>query len=91
METIERKLDENEQAQRQSQREQDGSEVLSVELERLIALGQTLSERRNAFEYSRDEAAHGSPDHQVAVAPALRLAGQPGDHDRSDDRLARLH
>ncbi|SEP49509.1 Protein of unknown function [Methylobacterium sp. ap11] len=58
VETIERKLDENEQAQRQSQREQDGSEVLSVELERLIALGQTLSERRNAFEYARDAAAH---------------------------------
>ncbi|WP_207184020.1 DUF2493 domain-containing protein [Methylobacterium indicum] len=58
VEMIERKLDENEQAQRQSQREQDGSEVLSVELERLIALGQTLSERRNAFEYARDAAAH---------------------------------
>ncbi|MGF3024133.1 DUF2493 domain-containing protein [Methylobacterium aquaticum] len=57
-ELIERKLDENEQAQRKSQREQDGSEVLSVELERLIALGQTLCERRNAFEYTRDAAAH---------------------------------
>ncbi|WP_430912247.1 DUF2493 domain-containing protein [Methylobacterium sp. sgz302541] len=58
VEQIERKLDENEQAQRQSQREQDGSEVLSVELERLTALGQTLSERRNSFEYARDTAAH---------------------------------
>ncbi|WP_197093160.1 DUF2493 domain-containing protein [Methylobacterium aquaticum] len=58
VEQIDRKLDENEQAQRQSQREQDGSEVLSVELERLIALGQTLCERRNAFEYARDAAAH---------------------------------
>ncbi|MDP4025756.1 DUF2493 domain-containing protein [Methylobacterium sp. NEAU 140] len=58
VEGIERKLDENEQAQRQSQREQDGSEVLSVELERLTALGLTLSERRNAFEYARDAAAH---------------------------------
>ncbi|KMO27599.1 hypothetical protein VQ02_33045, partial [Methylobacterium variabile] len=53
-----RKLDENEQAQRMSQRDQDGSEVLSVELERLTALGQTLSERRNAFEYARDAAAY---------------------------------
>ncbi|WP_288586053.1 DUF2493 domain-containing protein [uncultured Methylobacterium sp.] len=58
VETIERKLDENEQAQKESQREQDGSEILSVELERLIDLGQTLSERRNAFEYARDAAAH---------------------------------
>jgi hypothetical protein len=56
-ELIERKLDENEQAQRKSQREQDGSEVLSVELERLIALGQTLAERRNSFEYAREAAA----------------------------------
>ncbi len=32
---IERSLDENEQAQRRLQREQDGSEVKSVELERL--------------------------------------------------------
>jgi hypothetical protein len=36
---IERELDDNEQAQRRSQREQDGSEVESVELERLIAEG----------------------------------------------------
>ncbi len=58
VEQIERKLDENEQAQRASQREHDGSEVLSVELERLTALGLTLSERRNAFEYARDTAAN---------------------------------
>lgn len=57
VEGLARKLDENEQAQRQSQREQDGSEVLSVELERLTALGITLSERRNSFEYARDAAA----------------------------------
>ncbi|MGN7126816.1 DUF2493 domain-containing protein [Methylorubrum thiocyanatum] len=58
VEQIDRKLDENEQAQRMSQRDQDGSEVLSVELERLTALGLTLSERRNSFEYARDAAAH---------------------------------
>src|SRR3546814_20330755 len=47
----------NEDAQRRSQREQDGSEVRSVELERLIAQGLTLIERRNAFEFLRDHAA----------------------------------
>ncbi len=54
---IERELDLNEQAQRRSQREQDGSEVKSVELERLVAEGQTLIERRDAFELMRDQAA----------------------------------
>lgn len=56
-ERIERELDDNEQAQRRSQHEQDGSEVKSVELERLTAEGQTLIERRNAFELMRDQAA----------------------------------
>lgn len=54
---IEHELDDNEQAQRRSQREQDGSEVKSVELERLTAEGQTLLERRDAFELMRDQAA----------------------------------
>lgn len=54
---IERELDDNEQAQRRSQREQDGSEVKSVELECLTAEGQTLLERRDAFELMRDQAA----------------------------------
>ena len=54
---IERELDDNEQVQRRSQREQDGSEVRSVELERLLAEGQTLLERRDAFELMRDLAA----------------------------------
>ena len=54
---IERELDDNELAQQRSQREQDGSEVKSVELERLTAEGQTLIERRNAFELMRDQAA----------------------------------
>ncbi|MFG1379950.1 hypothetical protein V5F85_24305, partial [Xanthobacter autotrophicus ATCC 700551] len=43
---IERALDDNEQGQRRSQKEQDGSEVRSVELERLSAEGQMLIERR---------------------------------------------
>ncbi|NWG70299.1 MAG: DUF2493 domain-containing protein [Parvularculaceae bacterium] len=55
---IDRALDRNEQRQRDSQREQDGSEIRSVELERLIAEGVTLVERRNAFEFMRDIAAH---------------------------------
>lgn len=55
--TIERQLDDNEQAQRQSQKEQDGSEVRSVELERLVAEGVSLIERRHAFEAFRDFAA----------------------------------
>jgi hypothetical protein len=54
---IERELDDNEQAQRRSQREQDGSEIKSVELERLTAEGQTLIERRNGMEFFRDQAA----------------------------------
>ena len=54
---IERELDLNEQAQRKGQAEQDGSEVKSVELERLIAQGLSLIERRNAFEFLREHAA----------------------------------
>src|SRR5260370_4190578 len=54
---IERELDTNEQAQRRAQTEQDGSEVKSVELERLIDQGLSLIERRNAFEFARDHAA----------------------------------
>jgi hypothetical protein len=53
---VQRDLDDNEDAQRRSQREQDGSEIRSVDLERLVAQGLTLIERRNAFEFMRDEA-----------------------------------
>ena len=42
---VERELDSNEQAQKRSQKEQDGSEIRSVELERLLAEGMTLIER----------------------------------------------
>jgi hypothetical protein len=54
---VERELDSNEQAQKRSQKDQDGSEVRSVELERLVAEGSTLIERRNVFELMRDQAA----------------------------------
>src|SRR6201989_2632014 len=53
---INRQLDDNEQAQRKSQREQDGSEVRSVELERLTGEGIPLIERRNCLELFRDQA-----------------------------------
>ena len=55
---IERTLDANECDQRRTQREQDGSEIRSVELERLIAQGLTLIERRNSLEFMRDAAVH---------------------------------
>jgi hypothetical protein len=54
---VDRELDTNEQAQKRSQREQDCSEVRSVELEELTAQGLTLIERRNAYELMRDLAA----------------------------------
>lgn len=56
-ERIQRELRRNEDVQRTEQGEQDGSEVKSVELERHVAEGITLLERRNAFEFMRDFAA----------------------------------
>ena len=64
---IERDLDANEQAQRRSQLEQNGSEVRSVELERLIDQGVGLIECRNAFEFCRDHAA----EHYEAITGSL--------------------
>jgi hypothetical protein len=54
---IQRQLDRNEDEQFKSQKERDGSEVRSVELERLTAEGATMVERRNAMEFFRDHAA----------------------------------
>ena len=54
---LERKLDDNEQAQKRGQREQDGSEIKAVELERLIESGQSLIERRDSLEVFRESAA----------------------------------
>lgn len=54
---LERQLDDNERGQRRSQQEQDGTEVKSVELERLHAMGQVLIDRRDAIELMRDQAA----------------------------------
>ena len=60
---VERELDSNEQAQRRLQREQDGSEVKSVALERLVAEGQTLIERRAGMELFRDLATEAFEHH----------------------------
>lgn len=54
---VQRKLDDNEDAQKHSQREQDGSEIRSVELERLLAGGEVLLDRRDSIEAFRDAAA----------------------------------
>jgi hypothetical protein len=54
---VQRELDDNEDAQKRNQRDQDGSEIRSVELERLLAEGLTLIERRNSMELFRDVAA----------------------------------
>jgi hypothetical protein len=56
VERVERELDDNEVAQRSSQREQDGSEVKSVELERLLREGTTILERRDTMEFFREVA-----------------------------------
>jgi len=53
-ERVDRQLDANELAQNRSQREQDGSEVKSVELERLVAEGRSMIERRDAMEAFRE-------------------------------------
>ena len=54
VERVERELDTNEQAQRRLQREQDGSEVRSVELEMATRIGRTMIERRDSMEAFRD-------------------------------------
>jgi hypothetical protein len=54
---VQRQLDDNEMRQRDSQALQDGSEIRSVELERLLEQGRAILERRSAFEHMRDEAA----------------------------------
>ena len=83
LDRIERELDSNEQAQRRGQAEQDGSEVKSVELERLIAQGLSLIERRNAFEFVRDHAAELLRGRdRLRLAPARRIDGQSPRADR---------
>lgn len=57
VERVQKALNRNEDDQRQSQREQDGSEIKSVELEDLITEGHTMLEQRDIFELMRDYAA----------------------------------
>jgi len=67
LDAIGRALDDNEQAQRRSQAEQDGSEVKSVELERLLRQGLALIDRRDSFEAFRDHAAQLYETHTGSV------------------------
>ncbi|WP_062213243.1 DUF2493 domain-containing protein [Aureimonas sp. AU12] len=53
----EKRLDDTTLKIRDAQREQDGSEIRSVELEKLLEDGTALTETRNAFEAMRDLAA----------------------------------
>jgi hypothetical protein len=66
---IQRLLDGNEDRQKRSQQDQDGSEVRSVELERLIDQGLDLIERRESFEQMRDLAAE---HYEAATGSAWR-------------------
>lgn len=87
---IERRLDDNEVAQRRLQREQDGSEVKSVELERLAAEGRDPS--RTARRLERDarpgRLIAGATPRSGGRAPAPLV--QPSQPDRRDDRQPRL-
>ena len=84
---LQRLLDDNEDAQKRSQREQDGSEVKSVELERLLGQGQVLIDRRDSLETFRDHAAEAyGATHRQRLAAPLRIAGQPADAYRHADR-----
>lgn len=58
-----RHLDDNESRQRALHDEQDGSEVRSVELERVTDKGKLLLERREALEHMRDKAAETFEDY----------------------------
>ncbi|WP_257551685.1 DUF2493 domain-containing protein [Sphingopyxis sp. DBS4] len=78
-ERVERALDDNEQLQRRLQREQDGSEIRSVELERATREGISLIERRDAMEFFREAAAE-----QFRVL--LRKAWAPRTGSRANHR-----
>jgi hypothetical protein len=75
---VERKLDDNERAQKRLQREQDGSEVKSIQLESLVAVGQSLIERRDSLEVFRNSAA--DRFHQVTGSPWSQRTGSRVNH-----------
>ena len=54
---VQRFLDENELRQKDAHDQQDGSEVMSVELERLVDKGRVLLDKRDTFERLRELAA----------------------------------
>ena len=74
----EKRLDDIELKQRQSQREQDGSEIRSVELERLLDEGKSLSQTRDAFEAMREWAAESY--HVQTGSPWLPRTGSKTSH-----------
>ena len=89
---IERDLDANETAQRSSQREQDGSEVRSVELERLIGARADPDRAAQQLRVLRDTRRRAlRHSHRPGVAAAHGLDGQPRDDDGRDDRQPRVH
>ena len=73
-----KRLDDIEMKQRECQREQDGSEIRSVELERLIDEGRTLTQTRDAFEAMRDWA--GENYHVQTGSPWLPRTGSKTSH-----------
>ena len=84
---VERELDGNEQAQRRSQKEQDGSEIRSVELERLLAEGHDAD---RAAQRLRGDARPGRRTlrgaHRLRLAAAGRVDGEPPRADRGCHR-----
>ena len=72
----ERLLDDNEVAQHRLQREQDGSEVKSTELEHLTAEGTSLVERRHCLEAFRDRSAEAFELH-ISAPPRNSDASRP--------------
>jgi hypothetical protein len=78
-ERIERELDRNEQTQKALQHEQDGSEIRSVELERAIAEGISMIERRDTMEFFREAAAYQYRTH-------MRKAWSPSSGSRLNHR-----
>jgi hypothetical protein len=64
---VERELDRNETEQRRLQREQDGSEINDVELQRAFVQGQSLLEQQNFYTAMRDLAAEHFQAHTGSV------------------------
>jgi len=60
---IQRRLDDNESELRDALEQQDGSEILSVKLERLTAKAHELTERRDAVAHMRTHAERAFEDH----------------------------